>query len=209
MRLLSKCIGAFVVLALSTDVNAQTPAPDTMVDHAAAAFVKDGPWIGLSVAVVQDNKIRIHNYGTTRTDQHNVKPDTVPGLIPRHSNTAGALLAILLENIYHQPYDQLLSGFLTGTLNMKHTYLNLPLDKAALLAKCYNDKGMPQPYIVANQSAAWSVKSTIGDMANYMAYQLDEGNAAVKFTPAGMGRPGQFRDWLQLDPGFFRRESRR
>jgi colicin import membrane protein len=30
---------------------------------------KDGPWIGLSVAVVQDNKIRIHNYGTTRTDQ--------------------------------------------------------------------------------------------------------------------------------------------
>jgi D-alanyl-D-alanine-carboxypeptidase/D-alanyl-D-alanine-endopeptidase len=294
MRLLPICICAFVLLALFADVNAQTPILDTMVDHAAADFVKDGPWIGLSVAVVQDNKVRIHSYGTTRTDQtlyeigsisktfaslllaraveekkvkldddirlylkgdypnlqyngnpirllhmvnltsslpnnlpdwsglvgkvnpdslpfeivklnqhytqddffrdlHNVKLDTVPGLVPRHSNTAGALLALLLENIYHKPYDQLLSELLTGTLNMKHTYLNLPLDKAGLLAKCYNDKGMPQPYIVANQSAAWSVKSTIGDMANYMAYQLDESNAAVKLThQAAWGDPANF-----------------
>jgi serine-type D-Ala-D-Ala carboxypeptidase/endopeptidase len=294
MRLLSKCIGAFVLLGLFTNANAQSPAIDTMVDHAAAAFIKDGPWIGLSVAVVQDNKVRIHNYGTTRTDQtfyeigsisktfaslllaraveekkvkldddirlylkgdypnlqyngnpirllhmvnltsslpnnlpdwsglvgkvnpdslpfeivklnqgytqddffrdlHNVKLDTVPGVIPRHSNTAGALLAFLLENIYHKPYDQLLSEFLTGSLNMKHTYVTLPIDKASLLAKGYNDKGMQQPYIVENQSAAWSVKSTIGDMANYMAYQLDESNVAVKLThqPA-WGDPANF-----------------
>lgn len=294
MRLLSKCIGAFVVLALSTDVNAQTPALDSMVDHAASAFIKDGPWIGLSIAVVQDNKIGIHNYGTTRTGQtlyeigsisktfaslllaraveekkakldddirlylkgdypnlqyngnpirllhmvnltsalpnnlpdwsglvgkvnadslpfeivklnqgytqddffrdlHNVKLDTVPGLMPRHSNTAGALLAFLLENIYHTSYDQLLSEFLIGTLNMKHTWLTVPADKASLLAKCYNDRGMPQPCIVANRSVAWSVKSTIGDMANYVAYQLDESNAAVKLThqPA-WGNPANF-----------------
>ena len=299
MRLLPKFAALVGFLLLLANANAQTSAdqmsaPDTMVDHAAASFIKDGPWIGLSVAVVRDNKVRILNYGTTRTDQtlyeigsvsktfaslllaraveekkvkldddirlylkgdypnlqyngnpirllhmvnltsslpnnlpdwsglvgkiatdslpfaivklnehytqddflrdlHNVKLDTVPGAMPRHSNTAGALLALLLENIYHEPYDQLLSEFLTGALNMKHTYLSVPADKTGLLAKCYNDKGMPQPYIVSNQSAAWSLRSTIGDMANYMSYQLDESNAAVKLThqPA-WGNPASF-----------------
>jgi tetratricopeptide (TPR) repeat protein len=65
---------------------------------------------------------------------------------------------------------------------MKHTYLHVPADKAGWMAKGYNDKGMQQPYIVENQAAAWSVRSNIDDMAKYLAYQLDERNAAVRLT---------------------------
>jgi CubicO group peptidase (beta-lactamase class C family) len=115
-------------------------------------------------------------------DLHKVVLDTFPGINPRHSNAAAQLLGFILENIYHMPYEALVKKYITGPLGMGNTYMSIPADKAALLAKCYDDKGVLQPYIPANAAAAAGLKADMDDMCRYMKYQLDEGDDIVKMT---------------------------
>lgn len=115
-------------------------------------------------------------------DLHSVKLDTVPGLVPRHSNAAAELLGFILENVYQTSYEALVKKYITGPLKMEHTYLTVPADQSALLAKCYNEKGLTQPYIIPNAGAAGGMKSCMDDMVRYVSFQLDENNAAVKMT---------------------------
>lgn len=115
-------------------------------------------------------------------DLHKVTLDTFPGLNPRHSNAAAQLLGFILENIYHAPYEELVKKYITGPLGMRNTYIAVPADKTGLLAKCYNDKGVPLPYIGSNTGAAAGLKSDMEDMTRYIRYQLDESDDAVKMT---------------------------
>jgi len=115
-------------------------------------------------------------------DLHQVKLDTFPGLNPRHSNAAAQLLGYILENVFGESYEELVKKYITGPLQMPHTYVTLPADKKSLLAKGYNDKGTPMPYIIPNAWAAGGMSSSLEDMTLYLAYQLAEKNEAVKLT---------------------------
>jgi D-alanyl-D-alanine-carboxypeptidase/D-alanyl-D-alanine-endopeptidase len=115
-------------------------------------------------------------------DLHQVKLDTFPGLNPRHSNAAGQLLGYILENVFGESYEELVRKYITGPLQMPHTYVALPADQMNLLAKGYNEKGTPMPYIIPNAWAAGAMRSCLEDMTLYLAYQLAEKNEAVKLT---------------------------
>lgn len=115
-------------------------------------------------------------------DLHQAKLDTVPGALPRHSNVAGQLLGIILENIYQKPYEELIKEYITGPLKMDHTFMTIPANKAQLLATGYNDKGMVMPYIPEDAQAAGGLHSSIADLIKYLKFQLDEKDPAVKMT---------------------------
>lgn len=115
-------------------------------------------------------------------DLHNAKLDTVPGIQPRHSNVAGQLLGIILENIYNKPYDELLKQYITGPLKMNNTFMTVPGSKRQQLLQGYNDKGTPMPYIPEDAQAAGGMHSSIEDLTRYMQYHLEEKDPAVKMT---------------------------
>jgi D-alanyl-D-alanine-carboxypeptidase/D-alanyl-D-alanine-endopeptidase len=113
---------------------------------------------------------------------HRVRLDTVPGFKPGHSNSAAKLLIYLLENIYHEPYAVLLQRYILHPLHMNHTYLTVPVNSLGDIAKGYTPEGLLMPYVPEYDVPAIALKSTIGDMAKYTNYQLDEKDPAVKMT---------------------------
>lgn len=126
-------------------------------------------------------------------DLHYVTLDTVPGLLPRHSNTAALLLTFILENIYHQPYPYLLKKYITDPLKMNTTFNTTAPGKIKLMAKGYSDNGVLMPYLPANETAAFGLKSNIHDMTRFMQFQLNEKDAAVKLNhQAAWGDTGSF-----------------
>jgi len=126
-------------------------------------------------------------------DLHLVALDTVPGLLPRHSNTAALLLTFLLENIYHQPYHSLLEKYITGPLKMNTTFDTTAPGEIKRMAKGYSDNGVLMPYIPANEVRAFALKSNINDMTSFMQFQLNEKDAAVKLNhQAAWGDPNSF-----------------
>jgi|GEM_PF-533532 len=128
---------------------------------------------------------KLHN-GYTREDLlrdlHNAKLDTMPGLLPRHSNVAGQLLGYILENIYHKPYDELVKEYITGPLKMNNTFITVPADKAAQFVQGYNQNGLAMPNIPDDAKAAGGMHSSIEDLTRYLKYHLEEQDPAVKMT---------------------------
>jgi D-alanyl-D-alanine-carboxypeptidase/D-alanyl-D-alanine-endopeptidase len=159
-------------------VNLTSRLPDNLPDR-PEAFKNVSP-DSMSFVIA-----KVHN-GYTKADLlrdlHNAKLDTLPGLLPRHSNVAGQLLGIILENIYNKPYDELLKQYITGPLKMTNTFMTLPQNKKQQLLQGYNDKGTPMPYIPDDAQAAGGMHSSIEDLTRYMQFHLEEKDPAVKMT---------------------------
>lgn len=139
---------------------------------------------------------KLHNGYTKQDllrDLHNAKLDTVPGIMPRHSNVAGQLLGYILENIYHKPYDELVKAYITGPLKMTNTFMTMPVDKAGQFVQGYNVSGRPMPNIPDDAKAAGGMHSSIEDLTRYMKYHLEEKDPAVKMTHQPIwGNPGYY-----------------
>jgi CubicO group peptidase (beta-lactamase class C family) len=115
-------------------------------------------------------------------DLHQVKLDTFPGVLPRHSNTAAQLMGYILENVYGDSFENLVEKYILNPVHMTHTFVDIPASQASLLAKGHNEEGAPEPYIVSNSQGAAGIKSCIEDMTRYMAYQLKEQTEVVRLT---------------------------
>lgn len=125
---------------------------------------------------------KIHD-GYTRSqflqDLHTVKLSREPGLNPAHSNTAAQLLGFLLENIYGMSYADLLQKYVTGPLNMKHTFISVPTSEKGFCVKGYNEKGILMPEIPKDAGSAGVLKSSLADMMKYVNYHLKEKDKRV------------------------------
>ncbi|UOQ64344.1 serine hydrolase domain-containing protein [Hymenobacter volaticus] len=111
-------------------------------------------------------------------DLHTVKLDTVPGLIPRHSNAGAQLLAYILENVYQTPYEKLVEKYIEKPLHMQ----SATSVKAGnnLLAVGHNEKGSRMPYhFIDNLEPSGGLRYSAADMVKYLAFQLAETNKAV------------------------------
>jgi serine-type D-Ala-D-Ala carboxypeptidase/endopeptidase len=148
-------------------------------------------WIPDANGVFQNNKpdaipdallAQHRNFTKARFYQelHHVKLTYAPGTIPKHSNAAAQLLGFILEEVYHQPFEQLVKRYITGPLKMQHTGMQ-PI-KSPQLATGYNAAGIPMPYIDTKdfQPSSGLVAST-ADMLAFLKYQLSQ-DPAVKMT---------------------------
>lgn len=98
-----------------------------------------------------------------------------PGTEYQYSNAGIGTVGYMLENVYGQSYQTILSNEVLKPLDMTSTYLIIPHDKLKRLALGHGaddkievfDKTMP-PWF-----AAASLKSTIADMAKYLSAQIN------------------------------------
>jgi len=108
---------------------------------------------------------------------HRVAPRSAPGGDPAHSNVASMLLGVVLEKIYGEPFETLLSREIEKPLRMGSG--TQPDDK--LLARGYTRDNQPLPSFGAK--IAWpsgSLRYSADDLLRYASWQLVERDASVK-----------------------------
>ncbi len=116
-------------------------------------------------------------------DLHQVKLQVLPGSVARHCNTAAQLIGYIMEDVYKNPYDNLLATYFFDPLKMENTSLITRGKMPRQMAKGYDGKGRIMPIIDwEDMQVAASVASSSRDMLKYMKFQLNEANADVKLS---------------------------
>ncbi|MBD2705844.1 beta-lactamase family protein [Spirosoma sp. BT702] len=108
---------------------------------------------------------------------HTVKLDTIPGFHPKHSNAAGQLLGYILEDVYQQPFEELLKKYITQPIGMKSTSF-LPAIHSAQVATGYTAEGKSAVYesVMPYFKLAGGIGSTTADLVKYIQLFLSSSN---------------------------------
>ncbi|RYJ38764.1 Penicillin-binding protein, beta-lactamase class C [Flavobacterium anhuiense] len=135
-------------------------------------------------------------------DLRTIKLDTLPGTKFKYSNGSLNLTAHILENVYQKSYETLLKENIFSKLDMKSSGINL---NSNIIANGYNQKGVLMPNISDNLwGAAGMLKSTLGDLTKFIAYELNTKNKIVQESQRNLlNSPtiwnGYFWDYIQVD----------
>ena len=113
-----------------------------------------------------------------------VKLNTVPGTKFIYSNADAQLIGIILEEVYHDTYANLLKKYITGPQLMNDTRLDVKGLDDARFVRGHNQKGEVMPGLTwwQNIPAAGYIKSDISDMLKYLKLNLNEKDQAVKLA---------------------------
>jgi CubicO group peptidase (beta-lactamase class C family) len=128
---------------------------------------------------------QLHFYDVYRADSllkdlHSLKPDTIPGTKYRYNGNGMMVLILLLERVYHQPYEQLVTHYLKTHLNMADTKTQIDIHSDRL-AQGYGGNNQPQPFLnLTDYYNGPSMNSTINDMLKYIKANLAEQDPALK-----------------------------
>jgi CubicO group peptidase (beta-lactamase class C family) len=114
---------------------------------------------------------------------HHFAVDTLPGTRYVYNGNAMSVLILLLEKIYHEPYEQLLTHFLLTHVGMFQTSSEFSAANMNKFPQGYNGHGQAMPIIALSQFiTSPSVNSTVHDMLKYIQANLDEKDPAIKLT---------------------------
>jgi CubicO group peptidase (beta-lactamase class C family) len=103
-----------------------------------------------------------------------------PGAVPRHSNVASQVVAIVLQRIYGRSYETLLAQYIETPLGMASGAAE---PAPALLVKGYGTDGSATPTLTQPViRAAGGLRYSAADMARYIAGQLAARDPAIKLT---------------------------
>ncbi|HEY6125846.1 MAG TPA: serine hydrolase domain-containing protein [Steroidobacteraceae bacterium] len=110
---------------------------------------------------------------------HVVAPRRMPGIDLSQSNVASMLLGVVLEKIYGEPFDVILTRESEKPLRMA----NGTAPSVKLLARGYTDNNdaLP-PFSAPMQYATGSLRYSTDDLLKYAAWQMVERDASVKFA---------------------------
>lgn len=159
--------------------NLTSALPNWMPDN-KDLFAKTNPD---SIAYVLDALHRKYSTQQFYTDLHNVKPDTIPGTLARHCNTAAQLLGHIMETVYGDKFGNLLKKQFTSPLKMTNTILLGNSQIPASMAFGYDAKGRKMPFIDwEDMQVAASIASSTSDMLKYISYHLNEKNEDAKLS---------------------------
>jgi len=110
---------------------------------------------------------------------HRVAPRAAPGGDPGQSNVAAMLLMIVLEKIYDEPFDRMLTREIEKPLRMASGIV----PNAKLLARGYTREGEELPTYGAQMSwVTGSLRYSTEDLLKYAAWQMAEKDASVKLA---------------------------
>ncbi|WP_158559264.1 serine hydrolase domain-containing protein [Deminuibacter soli] len=116
-------------------------------------------------------------------DMHHFVLDTVPGTKLRYNGNGMMVLMAIMEKVYHQPYETLLTQFLRDSLNMHDSRLTLYAAQQDRVVQGYDENGKALPFIVDKGfRAAPSLLSTAADMVKFIQWNLNEHNSAVQLA---------------------------
>ncbi|GGA44445.1 serine hydrolase domain-containing protein [Dyella nitratireducens] len=113
---------------------------------------------------------------------HNTALRNVPGETFVYSNAGFLVIGLGLEKVYGKPIDELLREYITQPLGMSSTGFTLHGSGQARLVNGYDRHGNIAPYHLPNAGAAWGLYASTSDMAKYVRWQLDDGDAVVRLS---------------------------
>lgn len=125
--------------------------------------------------------------------------DTLPGEQFTYSNAGANLLGYLLENIYDQPFEELLEGKILAPLQMDGTAIRLGQIDPSCLAQGQNVNRLKMPSRAEKgMMAEGGIISNVEDMVKYMALYLDTENPVVSVAKQELwnGKYGDFEAGL-------------
>jgi CubicO group peptidase (beta-lactamase class C family) len=134
------------------------------------------------------------NQDTLLKDMHHFKLDTIPGTKYDYNGNAMTILILLLERIYHQPYEKLVTNYLTSQLKMPDTRTKIPVAQLDRFVQGYKDASRPvkwydlmsYPVAEVNTNLFYpggpSMNSTMSDMLKYLVVNVTERNPAIKLS---------------------------
>lgn len=136
----------------------------------------------LSIAAQADFYAR-YNEDSLLSDLYLVTPDTLPGTTFQYNSSAMTLLILLLQRVYHQPYEKIVTHYVKTHLKMADTKPFLRASEIKNAVQGYDNKGMPQPFL--NLKGFYfgpTMNSTVNDMLTYIQANLLEKDKAIRLT---------------------------
>ncbi|TGE08732.1 serine hydrolase domain-containing protein [Hymenobacter fodinae] len=116
-------------------------------------------------------------------DMHAFQLATRPGTIYRYSGTAMLVLQLILERVYQQPYEQLVTKYVQKRFGMSDTKRVLSAAEHQRYATGYDSRQKPQQH--PNYTGYWggpNLSSTAADLLKYAAANLKEQEPAVRLA---------------------------
>lgn len=121
------------------------------------------------------------------------KPEYMPGTKSEYSNTGMALLGIILADVYHKSYAELVKEKITGPLKMDHTFEVVPAAEVTQFCTGYDEKGHETSYwSFADLAGCGGLRSTVEDMITYLEANLDEKDQAIALSHATTFQSGKY-----------------
>lgn len=131
----------------------------------------------------QANFYSLYNQDSLLADLHRVKLDTLPGTKFQYSNGAMTLLILLLERIYNQPYEKIVTNYLVTHFKMHDTKPFLSTEEIKNAVQGYDNNSKPQQFLnLKGYYFGPTMNSTIKDMLTYIQANLLEKDKAIKMT---------------------------
>lgn len=130
-----------------------------------------------SIDATKNEKNAIANYKKENfiDDLKHYQLETVPGKVYDYSGfVAPEILALILEQVYQKPYQQLLQESILDKANMHHTSLKIDADKEELINGYTNNNRLVEPIQMPLTGAGGGLKSTVPDMLQYIKFLLKE-----------------------------------
>ena len=116
-------------------------------------------------------------------DLHRIKLDTIPDKKYHYNNNDIKVLILLLERIYRQPYEQLVTHYLKTHLGMQDTKTLLSANEMVRASTGYFRKNEAQEFVnFRGFIAGPSMISTVNDMLKYLEANLSEKDGAIRLT---------------------------
>jgi len=108
-----------------------------------------------------------------------------PGAASRHSNVAATLLGIILETVYDEPYENLVSRYIEAPYGIG---LGTGEDRALDLAPGYNSSHLAMPALGGRYIlSAGGLRYSSADMARFVLAQLGAADDAVRLSQQATG----------------------
>jgi CubicO group peptidase (beta-lactamase class C family) len=135
-----------------------------------------------------------YNQDTLMKDMHKFKLDTLPGSKYEYNGNAMTILILLLERIYHQPYELLVTNYLKNHLGLYDSRTKIPVNQLNRFIQGYKDSSRPvQWYDLTNKKTneintnlfypgGPSMNSTMADMLKYMIANVEETDPAIRLS---------------------------
>jgi len=111
-----------------------------------------------------------------------VKLESVPGTKQEYSNTAVAILGIILQKVYGQTYEQLLAKYIANPLKMGNTSTFVPGKQLANFATGYANGAVTSHWNLADTNPAGGIRSTLADMVLYLKANMADATPAIALS---------------------------
>jgi len=135
---------------------------------------------------------------------HQVALKAAPGASFQYSNAAAQLAGYVLERVHGQPLEALLRERITVPRRMTDTAITLRPAQAARVAPGYGEQGRVQSPSSDKFQGAGAIKSTLPDMLEYAAWQLDRRDPVIALSHQPTYHDGAFSiglNWQMLREG--------